>query len=282
MPWLSILTTVRSLLPLLIFRPWFVRILGIWTGQLLPAFPFPIYDVDRWSWLDAVGEDFAFVGAAFHAVTSGSFLQSFSELLEFLFAASQQVGVVGERAMSHYSGNSNPALRLKLINWVKSAWLIQRLNLSAKCLQLLTVKYCRRTLIWNWSGVARKLWRHVLWNSYMRFKICPLNVVKSKNKFGVYDCLINGDQVCRWESKWTVIRGVENDYTILWMDWWLTDDTHGKHDHYWFNKQLKTKLIWRRRSTHQSIRCSNAILMRQSNSPKCRNARISNEVCNEL
>ena len=51
--------------------------------------------VDRWSWLDAVDENFAFVRADFHAVTSRSFLQSFSEL-EFFFTAFQQINVVSK------------------------------------------------------------------------------------------------------------------------------------------------------------------------------------------
>ena len=49
---------------------------------LIPAFSIHPY-VCRWSWLDAVDENFAFVGADFHAVFSSSFLWSFRESLEF-------------------------------------------------------------------------------------------------------------------------------------------------------------------------------------------------------
>ena len=52
-------------------------------------------------WLDAVDENFAFVVVDFHAVTSNSFLQSISELLEFFFTAlpppnPQQIDVVSK------------------------------------------------------------------------------------------------------------------------------------------------------------------------------------------
>ena len=43
--------------------------------------------VGKCSWLGAVDESFAFVGADFHAVSSICFLQSFSELLEFFSAS---------------------------------------------------------------------------------------------------------------------------------------------------------------------------------------------------
>ena len=57
--------------------------------------------VGRWSWLDAVYENFAFVGADFQAVTSSSFLQSFSELLEF-FAACKQNEVVSKPQIAEW------------------------------------------------------------------------------------------------------------------------------------------------------------------------------------
>ena len=47
--------------------------------------------VGRWFWLDAVDENFAIVGADFHAVFfSRCFIQSLSELLQFFFNASPQ------------------------------------------------------------------------------------------------------------------------------------------------------------------------------------------------
>ena len=55
--------------------------------------------------LDAVDENFAFVGADFHAVTSSSFLHSFGELSEFFFTASQQIDIVSEPQVAKQSSS---------------------------------------------------------------------------------------------------------------------------------------------------------------------------------
>ena len=57
--------------------------------------------VGRWSWPDAGDENWAFVGADIHVVTSSSFLQSFSELLEF-FAACKQNEVVSKPQIAEW------------------------------------------------------------------------------------------------------------------------------------------------------------------------------------
>ena len=56
--------------------------------------------VGRWSWVDAVDENFALVGAEFHAVFSRCFLQSLSELLKFFFTAGVSVSSASSTASS--------------------------------------------------------------------------------------------------------------------------------------------------------------------------------------
>ena len=52
---------------------------------------------------DAVDKDFAFVKADFHAVSSSCFLQSFGDLLEFFFIASQPIDVVSKLQVAERS-----------------------------------------------------------------------------------------------------------------------------------------------------------------------------------
>ena len=78
-------------------------ILGISAGPLLPAFSIHPY-VGRWSWLDAVDDYVAFVGADFHVVSRSCSIQSFTELLEF-FTASHQIDVVGKPQVAERSSS---------------------------------------------------------------------------------------------------------------------------------------------------------------------------------
>ena len=52
--------------------------------------------VGRGSWLDAVDDTFALVGADFPVVFSRCFRQSLSELLQFFFTGSKQIDVIGK------------------------------------------------------------------------------------------------------------------------------------------------------------------------------------------
>ena len=76
---IAILVMVECVCAALMCRLWLVWILSIWTGPLLPAFSIHLY-VGLWSWLNAVDENFAFVGADFYALTSSSFLQPFNPM----------------------------------------------------------------------------------------------------------------------------------------------------------------------------------------------------------
>ena len=69
------------------------------------VFPFIYIYVGRWSWLDTVDENVAFAGAYFHPVTSSSHLQSFSELLELFFTASQQIDDVSKPQVAKWSSS---------------------------------------------------------------------------------------------------------------------------------------------------------------------------------
>ena len=77
---LLVLAPVGSSLPLLMF------------GLSVHFFQhFSIHtDVGRWSWLNAVNDNFVFVGTDFHVITSIGFLQFFSEPLEFSTASQQR------------------------------------------------------------------------------------------------------------------------------------------------------------------------------------------------
>ena len=45
---------------------------------------------------DAVNEDFAFVGAELRTMSFGLFLQSFPELLQVFFSASQKIDIISD------------------------------------------------------------------------------------------------------------------------------------------------------------------------------------------
>ena len=85
-------------------RVWFVRGLSIRIGPLLLAFAVHLY-VGRRTWLDAVDDIFAFVGADFHAVFSRCFLKSLSTLLQ-LFSSSEHIDVIGKPQVTKRSASS--------------------------------------------------------------------------------------------------------------------------------------------------------------------------------
>ena len=73
----------------------FTDVPSLFCAQLSERLSVHMY-VGRWFWLDAVDENFALLGADFHAVFSRCFLQSLIELLEFFFTAYEHIDVVGK------------------------------------------------------------------------------------------------------------------------------------------------------------------------------------------